>query len=78
MWVSIAFAANIDHLELTSLHFITIVLTGTLLSAGTSRVPATGLVSFAAILNLLGLPLEILGVIAGIDAILGMGGTVKM
>lgn len=75
MGISIAFAANIAHMELAPLHFITIVLVGTLLSIGTSGVPAAGLVSFAAILSLFGLPLEIVGIIAGIDAILGMGGT---
>ncbi len=75
MGISIAFAANIAHVELAPLHFITIVLVGTLLSIGTSGVPAAGLVSLSAILSLFGLPLEIVGIIAGVDVVLGMGGT---
>lgn len=75
MGVSIVFAANIAHVALAPLHMVTIVLVGTLLSVGTAGVPAAGLVSLSAILVLFGLPLEVVGVIAGIDAILGMGGT---
>lgn len=54
---------------------MTIVSVGTILSEETSRVPAAGLASFAAILSLFLLLLEKGGIIASVDAILGMGAT---
>lgn len=75
MGVSIIFAANITNLDLSGVDLLVIVLIGTLLSIGTSGVPAAGLVTLSAVLTLFGLPLEIVALIAGVDAILGMGGT---
>lgn len=75
MGVSIVFAANITNLQLSTPDFLIIVLVGTLLSIGTAGVPAAGLVTLSAVLTLFGLPLEIVALIAGVDAIIGMGGT---
>ena len=75
MGVSIVFAANITNLQLAPPDLLIIVLVGTLLSIGTAGVPAAGLVTLAAVLTMFGLPLEIVALIAGVDAILGMGGT---
>lgn len=75
MGVSIVFAANITNLELSVSSFFLIVIVGTLLSIGTAGVPAAGLVTLAAVLTMFGLPLEIVALIAGVDAIIGMGGT---
>lgn len=75
MGVSLVFAANITGLQLSVLDFIIIVVIGTLLSVGTAGVPAAGLVTLSAVLTLFGLPLEIVATIAGVDAIIGMGGT---
>ena len=75
MGVSIVFAANITNLELSVSSFFIIVILGTLLSIGTAGVPAAGLVTLAAVLTMFGLPLEIVALIAGVDAIIGMGGT---
>ncbi|WP_052461767.1 dicarboxylate/amino acid:cation symporter [Sporosarcina koreensis] len=75
MGVSIVFAANITNLELSVSSFFVIVIVGTLLSIGTAGVPAAGLVTLAAVLTMFGLPLEIVALIAGVDAIIGMGGT---
>jgi Na+/H+-dicarboxylate symporter len=75
MGVSIVFAANITHLQLSITDFLIIVVIGTLLSVGTAGVPAAGLVTMSAVLTLFGLPLEIVALIAGVDAIIGMGGT---
>ncbi len=38
-------------------------------------VPAAGLVTLAAVLTMFGLPLEIVALIAGVDALIGMAGT---
>ena len=75
MGVSLVFAANITGLNLSVTDFIVIVVIGTLLSVGTAGVPAAGLVTLSAVLSLFGLPLEIVALIAGVDAIIGMGGT---
>ena len=75
MGVSIVFAANVTNLHLSVTDLLMIVLVGTLLSIGTSGVPAAGLVTLSAVLTMFGLPLEIVALIAGVDAIIGMGGT---
>ncbi|WLV24924.1 dicarboxylate/amino acid:cation symporter [Aciduricibacillus chroicocephali] len=75
MGVSIVFAANITNLNLSFSDFVTIVLIGTILSVGAAGVPAAGLVTLSAVLSVFGLPLEIVALIAGIDALIGMGGT---
>src|SRR5699024_10002581 len=75
MGLSLVFAANITGLQLSFMDFIIIVAIGTLLSVGTAGVPAAGLVTLSAVLSIFGLPLEIVALIAGVDAIIGMGGT---
>lgn len=75
MGVSLVFAANITGLNLSFTDFIIIVVIGTLLSVGTAGVPAAGLVTLSAVLSMFGLPLEIVALIAGVDALIGMGGT---
>ena len=75
MGVSLVFAANIMGLDLAWTDMLTIVVIGTLLSIGTAGVPAAGLVTLSAVLSLFGLPLEIVALIAGVDAIISMGGT---
>jgi Na+/H+-dicarboxylate symporter len=52
-----------------------IVLLATLASIGTAGVPGAGLIMLAMVLQGVGLPLEGLGLIAGIDVILDMGRT---
>ncbi|GAA0437313.1 dicarboxylate/amino acid:cation symporter [Lentibacillus halophilus] len=75
MGVSLVFAANITDLTLSPTDFFVIVLIGTLLSIGTAGVPAAGLVTLSAVLTMFGLPLEVVALIAGVDALIGMGGT---
>lgn len=75
MGVSLVFAANITGLNLSFMDLIIIVVIGTLLSVGTAGIPAAGLVTLSAVLSLFGLPLEIVALIAGVDALIGMGGT---
>ena len=75
MGLSIVFAANITNLNLSVSDFFMIIVIGTLLSIGTAGVPAAGLITLSAVLTMFGLPLEIIALIAGVDAIIGMGGT---
>ncbi|WP_186670846.1 dicarboxylate/amino acid:cation symporter [Sporosarcina sp. BP05] len=75
MGVSIVFAANITNLNLSVSDLFMIIVIGTLLSIGTAGVPGAGLITLSAVLTMFGLPLEIVALIAGVDAIIGMGGT---
>ena len=51
---------------------VVIVLTGTLASIGTAGVPGAGLIMLTLVLQSVGLPLEGVALIAGIDRILDM------
>ena len=55
---------------------LTIILTATLASIGTAGVPGSGVIMLAMVLESVGLPLEGIALVAGIDRILDMGRTV--
>ncbi len=75
MGASIVFAANVTGANFSLIDFVTIVLVGTLLSIGTAGIPAAGLVTLSVVLTMFDLPLEVVALIAGVDAIIGMAGT---
>ncbi len=70
--VSALFIAQFFGIELTIMQMIMIVITATLASIGTAGVPGAGLIMLAMVLNAVGLPLEGIALIAGIDRILDM------
>ena len=55
---------------------VTIVLTATLASIGTAGVPGAGMVMLAMVLSSVGLPLDGIALVAGVDRIFDMGRTV--
>ena len=69
------FIANVYGLDLTFAQQATIVLTATLASIGTAGVPGAGLIMLTMVLQTVGLPLEGLALVAGIDRILDMART---
>ncbi|HRU42496.1 MAG TPA: dicarboxylate/amino acid:cation symporter [Candidatus Diapherotrites archaeon] len=69
------FIANVYGLDLTIAQQATIVLTATLASIGTAGVPGAGLIMLTMVLQTVGLPLEGLALVAGIDRILDMART---
>ncbi len=69
------FIANVFGLELTLSQQFTIVLTATLASIGTAGVPGAGLIMLTMVLQTVGLPLEGLALVAGIDRVLDMART---
>ncbi|PPC75655.1 dicarboxylate/amino acid:cation symporter [Pokkaliibacter plantistimulans] len=73
--VCAVFIAQAYGLDLTSSQYLTIVLTATLASIGTAGVPGAGLIMLSLVLTSVGLPLEGLAIIAGIDRILDMART---
>ncbi|WP_101297745.1 dicarboxylate/amino acid:cation symporter [Halegenticoccus soli] len=68
--VAAVFAANLVGETLTLGQQFTVVLTALLASVGTAGVPGSGLIMLTLVLTQLGLPLEVVGMVAGVDPIL--------
>ncbi len=73
--VAVVFVAQAYGMELTVENLATIVLTATLASIGTAGVPSVGLVTLSMVLTSVGLPVEGIALIMGIDRILDMART---
>lgn len=72
MGVCSLFIANVYNIPLTVDQMMLIILTGTLASIGTAGVPGAGLIMLAMVLQSVGLPMEGLALVAGIDRVLDM------
>lgn len=72
MGVCSLFVANVYGIPLGIDQMLMIVLTGTLASIGTAGVPGAGLIMLAMVLQSVGLPMEGLALVAGIDRVLDM------
>ena len=69
------FIASCYGIDLTFSQMITIILTATLASIGTAGVPGAGMVMLAMVLTSVGLPVDGIALVAGIDRIFDMGRT---
>ncbi len=69
------FIASCFGIQLTFAQMLTIVLTATLASIGTAGVPGAGMIMLAMVLQSVGLPVEGIALVAGIDRIFDMGRT---
>ena len=74
--VSAVFIASCFGIDLTLAQMVTIVLTATLASIGTAGVPGSGMIMLAMVLQSVGLPVEGIALVAGVDRIFDMGRTV--
>ena len=74
--VSAVFIATCFGIDLTFAQMLTIVLTATIASIGTAGVPGAGVVMLTMVLQSVGLPLEGVALVAGVDRIFDMGRTV--
>lgn len=70
--VAVVFIAQFYGLELTFIQLLTVVLTTVLASIGTAGVPGAGMIMLAMVLSAIGLPLEGIALIAGVDRVLDM------
>ena len=70
--VATVFIAQAYGLELGATGFLMVILTATLASVGTAGVPAVGLVTLAMVLQSVGLPVEGIALIIGVDRLLDM------
>lgn len=74
--VCAVFIATCFGIDLTLAEMVTIVLTATLASIGTAGVPGSGMIMLAMVLQSVGLPVEGIALVAGVDRIFDMGRTV--
>ena len=74
--VCAVFIASCFGIDLTLAEMVTIVLTATLASIGTAGVPGSGMIILAMVLQSVGLPVEGIALVAGVDRIFDMGRTV--
>lgn len=73
--VATIFIAQLFNVDIGVGGFLTIILTATLASIGTAGVPGVGLIMLAMVLDQVGLPVEAIALIMGIDRILDMSRT---
>lgn len=74
--VAAAFLAQVYGMDLAFSQQLTIVLTATLASIGTAGIPGAGIVMLAIVLNSVGVPLQGIAIILGVDRFLDMCRTV--
>ncbi|GAA6173035.1 dicarboxylate/amino acid:cation symporter [Colwellia sp. KU-HH00111] len=70
--VATVFIAQVFSQDLTLADYVTVVLTATLASIGTAGVPGVGLIMLAMVLDQVGLPVEGIALIIGVDRLLDM------
>lgn len=70
--VATVFIAQAFNVDLTMADYMAVIMTATLASIGTAGVPGVGLVMLAMVLNQVGLPLEGIALIMGVDRLLDM------
>jgi Na+/H+-dicarboxylate symporter len=70
--VATVFIAQVYGIDLSISGYLMVILTATLASIGTAGVPGVGLIMLAMVLRQVGLPVEGIGLIIGIDRLLDM------
>jgi len=70
--VATVFIANLYGIDLSLSQYITVIITAVLASIGTAAVPGVGLVMLSLVFNQVGLPIEAIGYILGIDRVIDM------
>lgn len=70
--VATVFIAQVYNQDLTIAQYVTVVLMATLASVGTAGVPSVGLITLAMVLEQVGLPVEGIALIIGVDRLLDM------
>jgi Na+/H+-dicarboxylate symporter len=70
--VATVFIAQVYGVDLSMSAYVTVVVTATLASIGTAAVPGVGLITLAMVLQQVGLPVEGIALIIGVDRLLDM------
>ncbi len=74
--MSAVFLAQVYSIQLDLYSIVTLVVTATLSSVGTAGIPGSGFIIMSAVLSSVGLPLEGIGLLAGIDRLRDMASSV--
>ena len=70
--VATVFIANVYGIDLGLTDYLSVIMIATLASIGTAGVPGVGLIMLAMVLGQVGLPIEGIGIIIGVDRLLDM------
>lgn len=70
--VAVVFVAQAYNIMLTPMDYITVIFAATLASVGTAGIPSVGLITLSMVFDSVGLPVEGIAMIMGIDRILDM------
>ncbi|WP_305463893.1 dicarboxylate/amino acid:cation symporter [Photobacterium leiognathi] len=70
--VATVFIAQAFNIDLSMGDYVAVIVTATLASVGTAGVPGVGLIMLAMVLNQVGLPVEGIAIIMGVDRLLDM------
>lgn len=70
--VATVFIAQMYGIDIGMMGYLTVILTATLASVGTAGVPGVGLIMLAMVLQQVGLPLEGIAIVMGVDRLLDM------
>lgn len=73
--VAVVFVAQAFQVNLTPADYLTVIATATVASIGTAGVPGVGLITLSMVFASVGLPVEGIGIIMGIDRLLDMART---
>lgn len=73
--VAVVFISNAYNIDLDLTDYLTVIMTATIASVGTAGIPSVGLVTLSMVLSSVGLPVEGIAMIMGIDRILDMART---
>lgn len=74
--VAVVFIAGACGIDLTFADYISVILTATLASIGTAGVPGSGVIMLSMVITQVGLPIEAIGIIMGVDRLVDMVRTV--
>ncbi|ATO56771.1 dicarboxylate/amino acid:cation symporter [Loigolactobacillus coryniformis subsp. coryniformis KCTC 3167 = DSM 20001] len=71
--VAVVFAAQVYGVHFSTIELLRIMLMAAITSLGLAGVPGSGLIAVSVVLQTAGLPIEAVGLLAGVDRILNMG-----
>lgn len=69
---AVVFIAQAVGVDLTAADYLTVIITATLASIGTAGVPGSGVVMLSMVITQVGLPIEAVGIIMGVDRLVDM------
>lgn len=72
---AVVFIAGAYGIDLSMMDYLSVILTATLASIGTAGVPGSGVIMLSMVMGQIGLPLEAVGIIMGVDRIVDMART---